>query len=188
MLEKRRPTEQEKQHRVFCANWINKIASAMTVELSEATVAIYLERMLPLTPEQIEKAGNRVIDEWREPHKMPPWAFFKERIGVNAQLLAEQEWEMAWKLVKRDWYADGIGWVNDAQKKLTPAMCYAIRQCGGEPKMAYASEKDFPFLRKTFLEAHERFSVEGGEQTRLTHGEAKQLLDALRKQLPEKSK
>jgi hypothetical protein len=158
----------------------------MNVELPEASQAVYLERLQKLTPEQIAIATEMVIEEWDRPSQMPPLAFILARIGGDTKLQAEQAWEMAWKLVKHDWYADGIGWVNDAARKLTPAIQYAIRQCGGEYRMAYSTEEDFPFIRRDFLQAYERFAVEGGEQVRLMQGEAVKMLDRIRKgELPE---
>ena len=140
------------------------------MELTAGTVAVYMEKLLPLSSEQLEQATRRTIDEWGEPSKMPPLKFILERTGDNAKLLAEQAFELAWKLVKRDWYADGIGWVAGAREKLSPAMQYAIRQCGGEYRMAYADDEAFPFIRRDFLQAHERFTLEDGEQVRLTQG------------------
>jgi hypothetical protein len=158
---------------------ILKIASAATVVLTEASQATYLERLQRLTPEQMETATCLTIDEWDRPSMMPPIAFILARSGGDAKLQAEQAWELAWKLIKRDWYADGIGWVAGAQGKLTPAMQYAIRQCGGESRMAYADEEAFPFIRRDFIQAHERFALEDGEQVRLTHSEAAGILKEL---------
>ena len=151
----------------------------MNVEISEASQGVYLDRLRQLSPEQMTEATRRTIDEWREPSKMPPLAFILDRAGVNPQLAAEAAWETVHRLISRHWYADGIGWTQDADKKLTPAMRYAIRQCGGEHRMAYSEEKDFPWIRKTFLEAHTRFAVEGGQQVALSHQEAKGFLEGI---------
>jgi len=169
--------QQNRHLRILTENWICKIAAAAGVELTEATATVYLERLLQLPVDQIEAAGRRTIDEWDKPHMMPPLAFVLERAGTNKQLDAEQAWELAWKLVKRDWYADGIGWAAGVKAKMTPAMEYAIRQCGGEYRMAYEVDgTNFPFVRKEFIAAHERFALEDGGQVRLTQGEARKAL------------
>lgn len=156
-----------------------KIAAAANVEIEEPTQAVYVERLVTLSRAEFDLAVRHTIDEWDRPHLMPPLAFILARTGGNVKLAAEQAWELAWKLVKRDWYADGIGWVAGSQGKLTPAMQYAIRQCGGEFRMAYADEESFPFIRRDFIQSHERFSLEDGEQVRLTQGEASDFLKQL---------
>lgn len=159
--------------------WLEKLAAAFRVELSKETLAAYLEVLVARSPEVLQVAFQRTITEWNEASKMPPLAFIIARCGDDPKLLAEQAWDLVWKLVKRDWYADGIGWVNGAEKKLTPAMQYAIRCCKGEYRMAYATDDEFPFIRRDFMEAHQRFTAEGGEQARLSHAEAKGILDEL---------
>ncbi len=186
MDEPRKPTEREQQHKTFCVTCITKIAAAANVELTKATIAVYLERLCVLDRAQLADATNRTITEWSEASKMPPLKFILDRCSSNPKLLAEQAWELAWKLVQRDWYADGIGWVAGAKEKLTPAMQYAIRQCGGEYRMTHADEEAFPFIRRDFLQAHERYLVEGGDQTRLTQAEAQNILGKLKRgELPE---
>jgi hypothetical protein len=182
----RKPTEHKKQQRVHYADSINKIASAANVELPEATIVVYLERLLQLTPEQLAEATRRTIEEWDRPSMMPPLKFILDRAGNNPKLEAEKAWER-WERLSGAWYPDGLGWQNGVDKELTPAMQYAIRQCGGEHRMIYCSEESFPFIRRQFLESHERFQVEGGAQ-QLTTGEAKNLLNFLygKKEIPEK--
>ncbi len=184
IMENPKSIELLKKHRNFVHGLIVKIASAANVELTEATQAIYVERLIQLTTEQVTEATRRTIEEWSESSKMPPLAFILARCGSDPKLLAEQAWELVLKLIKRDWYADGIGWVGGAEKKLTVAMQYAIRQCGGEYRMAYANDEVFPFIRRDFLKAYERFSLEGGEQIRLTQGEARQFLSHIQAELP----
>lgn len=185
---KARPTSLEKTAKAYLLSQIQKLAAAANVALSRETIAIYATELAALTPEQLDLAIGRTVREWDKPSQMPTLAFILARTGEDAKLLAEQAWELALKLVKRDWYADGIGWVADADKKLTPAMQYAIRQCGGEHKLAYADEDVFPFVRKDFLEAHQRFALEGGEQVRLTQGEAINLLGQLKAARAEETK
>ncbi len=100
---------------------------------------------------------------------MPPLKFILDRAGESPKLLAEQAWTFVEPLVEQNWYADGLGWMNDAQKKLTPAMSYAIRSCGGESRIATELS---PFVRRDFIAAFERFNAEGGEQTRLLAAES----------------
>lgn len=181
MEENRKTTSTEKQHRDFAHGLTLKMAAAANVVLTEATQEVYLEQLVKLTDSQLAEAAKRTIFEWDKPSMMPPLKFILDRTGSNTKLSAEQAWEQAWQLVKRDWYADGIGWYPGTKEKLTPAQHYAIRQCGGEYHMAYSTDKEFPFIRKTFIEAHERFQAEGGEQIRLTHGESVNMLDKLKR-------
>lgn len=161
---------------------IQKLAAAANVAIGPETVSLYAIELATLSREQLDTAVSRTIREWDRPSQMPMIPFVLARSGADVKLLAEQAWELAWKLVKRDWYADGIGWLGGAEKKLTPAIQYAIRQCGGEHRMVYADEETFPFVRRDFLHAHERFVLEDGEQVRLTAGEARQFLRDLREQ------
>ena len=62
-----------------CAFSLSRIAAASNVELSKATAEIYLERFLRLTPEELEEAVRRTIDEWTEASKMPPLSFILDR-------------------------------------------------------------------------------------------------------------
>lgn len=173
----------------YVISQILKLAAAANVEIAKETQGVYAAELATLTVEQLDLAVSRTVREWDKASMMPPLAFILARAGTDAKLLAEQAWELAWKLVKRDWYADGIGWVDGAEKKLTPAMQYAIRQCGGEYRMAYEdNEESFPFMRRDFLAAHERFAREGGEQVRLSQGEAVKLLDQLQQKLEEEKK
>ncbi len=80
---------------------LNKIAAAFRVELSEATLAVYLEYMtdegwsVPIKstePEAIvdlkewmDSATFAVITEWDEPSKMPPLKFILERFAPPEQ-------------------------------------------------------------------------------------------------------
>ena len=181
-----KPTSPGKIAKDYLLSRIRRIAAGANVELSIETVAAYAAELATLTKEQLDAAVSRTVREWDKPAMMPPVAFILARSGESPKLMAEQAWELAWKLVKKDWYADGIGWVAGAQAKLTPAIQYAIRQCGGEYRMAYSDEEAFPFIRRDFLAAHERFALEGGEQVRLTQGEAKNVFESLKRgELPE---
>lgn len=183
---KAKPTSSGKTAKAYLLSQIQKLAAAANVAISVETIAVYAAELARLTREQLDRAVERTIQEWDKSSQMPTIPFIKARSGAGAKLHAEQAWELAWKLIKRDWYSDGIGWLGDAAKKLSPAMQYAIRQCGGEYKMAYSDEEVFPFMRRDFLLAHERFESEGGEQIRLTQGEATKLLDQIRREeLPE---
>ena len=174
------PESQVKAAKLYLISQIKRLAAAANVSMSPETVSVYASELAVLNREQLDAAVSRTIREWDKASMMPPLKFILDRAGGNAKLLAEQAFELVWKLVKKNWYADGIGWVEGAEKKLTPAMQYAIRQCGGEYRMSYTiDEESFPFLRRDFLAAHERFTVEGGEQIKLTEGYAASLLDTL---------
>lgn len=170
---RQKPISPAKLAKEYLLSQIRKLAAMANVAVPEETIAVYASELATLTREQLDMATVRTIREWEKPSQMPTLAFILDRSGIDKTLLAEQAWELAWKLVRRDWYSDGIGWVNGAEKKLTPAMQYAIRQCGGEYRMAYCDEETFPFIRRDFLESHERFALEDGDQVRLTAGEAK---------------
>lgn len=73
--------EQQKQHVEYCSLLINKIASAANCELTEATVAVYLEFLLPLSNGNLAAASQRTIAEWDKPNMMPPISFIVARIN-----------------------------------------------------------------------------------------------------------
>jgi hypothetical protein len=64
---------------------IAKIASAANVKLGEGTLAVYLERLICLSPERLETATNRTIDGWRVPGVMPPLPFIVDRSYLRAE-------------------------------------------------------------------------------------------------------
>jgi len=72
-------TELSKEHANLCVSSICKIAAAANVELSKATMAVYVERMDRLSSERIRQATTRTIEDWAEPSKMPPLSFILER-------------------------------------------------------------------------------------------------------------
>lgn len=82
---KRELTKTVKPHPDYYVGWILKIAAAFNVEISEATQAVYLERLLKLTGEQMSRAGSKTIEEWTEASKMPPLAFILARITADTQ-------------------------------------------------------------------------------------------------------
>lgn len=147
----------------------------MNVPISEETQIVYLEAFLGMTDEIARLATDRTIAEWAEASKMPTIAFIKQRAGGDPKLLAEQAWEVM-QLLIGFWYADGIGWQRGTDRLLTPAMQYALRQCGGEYRMAYPTDESAPFIRRDFIAAHERYQTEDGAQVALTKGEASEFL------------
>lgn len=157
---------------------ILKIAAAMGVELPEATQTIYLEQLSSLSLEQLRHATERTIREWDRPHMMPPIAFILERSGSNKQLAAEQAWDWIQNYSRRHWHVD-IGHYQGAPE-IPAAIDYALRQVGGLVRIAYPQDRDIDFIRRGFLEAHQRFVSEGGEQARLSHADAKRFLGTLR--------
>src|SRR5262252_867258 len=78
-MDRQKSTSHCKTHRDCVIDSISKIASASNVQLSEATMAIYAERLVKLTAHQIGRGTTRTIDVWTEPSKMPPLAFILER-------------------------------------------------------------------------------------------------------------
>lgn len=150
----------------------------MNVVLPGTSQATYLEHLLSLEPEALEKATHRTILEWDRPSMMPPIAFILARSGVNPQLAAEQAWDWTQRYIRKHWHID-IGHLQGAPD-IPTATEYAIRQVGGLGRIAYPSEGALDFIRRGFLEAHQRFVVEGGEQTRLSHADANRLLGTLR--------
>lgn len=85
--DKRKWTEQSAMHANLVLSSVVKIAAAANVELSKATIAIYVERLGKLSSERIRQATTRTIDDWREASKMPPLSFIIERsyLGREAQ-------------------------------------------------------------------------------------------------------
>lgn len=146
--------------------------------LTEATQAVYLEQLQTLPPERLAEAIQRTLMEWDRPNMMPPIAFILERSGQGPKLQAEQAWDWTERYIRRHWHID-IGPYQGAPE-IPAATDYAIRQVGGLARIAYHPERESDFIRKGFLEAHERFVEEGGEQTRLSHADASRLLGNLR--------
>lgn len=63
----------------FWLGWLLKIANAVTVTLTDATIEVYLDRLTQLTFAEITLAAQRTIEEWEKPCMMPPLAFILER-------------------------------------------------------------------------------------------------------------
>jgi hypothetical protein len=144
----------------------------MNVELSKATLAMYMERLSSLTREQVESASRKTIDEWDQPSKMPPLKFILDRTGPSPKLLAEQAWAFVEPYVEKNWHPD-LGWAPGKDKALTPAMLYAIRQTGGLTRIYNEAS---PYVRKDFIAAFERFTIETGAQMLLAASEARHRL------------
>jgi hypothetical protein len=155
-----------------------KLAAAFRVEMSEATQAVYLETLSTHPVSQVEQAVKRTIAEWDKPSLMPTLAFILARL-VNSQLEAERAYEVLQTYLRSWWHPD-IGSLSGAPL-LDAATEYAVRQCGGLHRMYNADGSTFAFIRRDFLAAHQRFSVEGGEQLRLSSGEASRLLGSLKR-------
>lgn len=175
---KTKTTSTAKTLRGSCLASILKIASAMSVTLSEATQAVYLEQLQNLAPERLAEAVQRTLMEWDRPHMMPPIAFILARTGASPKLLAEQAWDWTQRYIRKHWHVD-VGHYQGAPE-IPAATDYAIRQCGGLARIAYPTDRDVDFIRKGFLEAHQRFVEEGGEQVRLSDTDAKRILGNLR--------
>lgn len=170
----------QKQFTRCLTNWMRILAETTKMregeQLTPEKIKSYLLVLVDVPIEDLDRGLQRCS---RECIYFPTAAEIRERC-TNFTLAAEQAWDLVEQLVRHDWYADGIDWVNGSEKKLTPAMQYAIRQCGGEYRLAYCDETAFPFIRRDFLVAHERFNVEHGDQLQLTQGEARTMLGKIR--------
>lgn len=155
-----------KQHRDLVIASILEIAAAANVMLPEATLAIYLTRLTTLSPESLRQATVRTTEEWDKGHIMPPIAFILERSGQSPELLAEQAWEWIHVYIRKHWHPD-IGPYQGAPQ-ISPAVDYAVRQCGGLTRIAYPGDREVDFIRRGFMEAHVRFAKEGGQQVTLS--------------------
>ncbi len=176
--EKARTTSTATQHRDYVHGLILRMASAANVELTEDSQAVYLEQLVTLKPEAIQQAAQRTVREWDRPNMMPPIAFILKRAGQDPELEAEKAWEWINGYIRHHWHID-IGHFAGAPL-IPPATEYAVRQAGGLAKIAYHSDKDSDFIRKGFLQAHQRFESEVGEQTKFSHAEATKFLGSLR--------
>jgi len=177
MEETPRTTKTPKQRAEFLLVSIRKIAAAFNVTLSEATQSAYMEALAVLSEDQLTAATAGTVREWREASKMPTIRFILDQVPAqNAVVQSEAAWDFCERLVKRSWYADGLGWQNGAQKQLTPAMQYAIRQAGDEHRIAYVPDDERTFVRRAFLEAFAHFSASDGAQVALSPIEAKRIL------------
>ena len=157
-----------------------KISAAMNVTLSEESQAVYVEELSSLPVESLAKAITRTIREWDKPSMMPPLAFILARSESNAQVTAEAAWETLQTIIYRDWHPD-VGWSRHV--KLGPVMEYAIRQCGGLHRIHDCPKDTFNFMRRDFLQAFARYQSEDGEQVKLSHTQAAELLGDLQKAL-----
>jgi hypothetical protein len=157
---------------------ILEIAAAANVKLEQDSLVVYYEHLSILTPADAQRAAHRTIREWDKPHMMPPIGFILARSETNPQLAAEQAWDWIQLYARRHWHPD-IGHFKGAPEIAAPIE-YAVRQVGGLNRIAYPKERDMDFIRRGFLDAHQRFVAEGGEQVRLSRADAKRLMDRLR--------
>ena len=109
---------------------------------------------------------------------MPPIAFILARTGNDPKLQAEQAWDWVQHYIRNHWHPD-IGHFQGAPE-IPPATEYAIRQVRGLGRIARPDDHEVDFIRKGFLEAHQRFVVEDGQQERLSHADASRILGNLR--------
>lgn len=145
--------------------------------LPEATLAIYLTRLITLSPEALQQATLRTTQEWDKGHIMPPIGFILERSGQSPELLAEQAWEWIHVYIRRHWHVD-IGPYQGAPA-IPPPIDYAVRQCGGLSRIAYPGDREIDFIRRGFMEAHIRYCQEGGRQTTMSRELAGSMMKTL---------
>lgn len=131
-------------------------------ELTPEKIKSYTAVLSDIPLEQLEAGLRRCSREcvWF------PTASEIRAFSQNNELEAEQAWEFLDRVLKRHWHPD-IGFYKDAPA-LNPAIEYAIRQCGGIYRIYNADEKQFDFIRKGFLAAHQRYHEEGGAQTHMS--------------------
>lgn len=129
--------EQRNEHEAYCALVLNKIAAAANVELSAATITVYLEFLIPLTNEQLGRAQYRTIADWTEPSKMPPISFIIERSyrepgdedgRISTEILARPDKPADWKPIATDSamdklvprgvsHAEVLQWLEEGKQK-----------------------------------------------------------------------
>jgi hypothetical protein len=174
------------QRSEFLIKLLRDLAAACRVELSEATLQEYAQRLVRYPQDRLKEAFERTIWEWNTPSQFPPLSFIRERLE-NRKLDSEQAWAMAQRLLSQNYNPDFGGWfvledcctVAKRPPALTPAIQYAITQCGGPYRMQHIEDDHFPFMRRDFLLAYERYQVEGGAQMQLTRAEAAMQLENL---------
>src|SRR5262245_35256672 len=145
--------------------WIKKLAAAFRVELTEETLAVYVEQLLPYKQESLEFAFRQCIHEWDKPSLMPPIAFLLER-ATRISMQAEQQWQLVLEIFHHHWHPD-IGLYSDPPK-LDGAGEYALRQIGGWNGFSASLLEHEGFIRDRFIEAYRRYHAEGGEQAHFT--------------------
>lgn len=177
-------TETSRQRESFGLICILKIAAAASVQISKETQRAYLDVLIELPPESLREATHRTIREWDKPHMMPPPKFILDRAQVNAQVQAEAAWETVQRLVFKVWHPD-VGWPGGVKPDIDPAAEYAIRQVGGMRKIHDVKIDEIQFVRKNFVEAFTRYTVEGGAQVALSEKQAVQILGGIQKALSE---
>ena len=68
----------------FCVELILKLADATSVSLSEATIAVYMEFLGEISPDELLAAINKTIREWDRPNMMPPIAVILRTVSASA--------------------------------------------------------------------------------------------------------
>ena len=125
----------------------------------------------------LEPAFRRTLQEWEKPNQFPPPAFIRARL-INHRLAGEQAWDLVMLIRDKFWHPD-IGFLTGCPD-IDKATEYALRQVGGYRRLLNVRIDQLDFLRKTFLENHQRFSEEGGAQLRLSTEESAKALDKIR--------
>lgn len=87
--ENRKTNSTPKLRRDSCLALILKIAAAANVELSEASQAVYLEKLENLSLERMQAATDRTIDEWDKANQMPPLPFILARAQMPDPMITK---------------------------------------------------------------------------------------------------
>lgn len=82
-------------------------------------------------------------------------------------------------MIRRKFWHPDIGFLP-ACPEIDGATEYALRQIGGYSRLNEATNENMDFIRKGFIQAHQRFHEEGGEQLRLSSAEARRALETLK--------
>src|SRR3990167_7902995 len=91
---KPKPEELMRQQSDFVLEWLQKLAAATRVELSEATIGAYTVELISYPADKLEIAFQRTKKEWDRPSQFPTIPFILSRVE-NHQLAAEQQWQLA---------------------------------------------------------------------------------------------
>ena len=176
----------EERRRQCVAGWLKVLAVGTrrqtAEEITDELLDVYYTGLSDIPLTNLEVGFQRSL---RECEWFPSVAQIRQRCGQNRQVRGEAAWDVLRQILDNYWHPD-IGFYDSKGQKtdgppalMTPAMQYAVRQCGGILRLWNSSDEDLPFIRRDFLQAFERFDLEGGEQVRMSHELAKRTLEQL---------
>lgn len=77
----------------YVLSLVLKLAAAMNVELSKATLAVYLEQLSKFSYEALSAGIDRTIKAWDKPHMVPPIAYIIARIREHFEDIQRKQIE-----------------------------------------------------------------------------------------------